>query len=124
MGPFVNYWILNDAGSNITVYDPWKVRQNARRDDSNKAKGASLDIDWDMGSVLFRSLSSYNDSEQDLGPVDFDSSDVVTQHIDTTTWYETFSQEFQLLSSQASAVQWIVGLFYYNEDSFFGEIYL
>lgn len=123
MGPFVNYWIANDAGSNITVSDPWKVRQNSTRDDSNRAKGAALDVDWDIGSVLFRSLSSYNDSEQDIGPVDFDSSDVVTQHIDITTWYETFSQEFQLLSNKDSRAQWILGLFYYNEDSFFGEVY-
>ena len=123
-GPFINYWVLNNAGSNITVSDPRKVRQNALRDDSNKAKGMALDINWDLGKVIFRSLSSYNDNEQVMDSLDVDNSDVVTvAHIDTNTGNETFSQEFQLLSNNESQAKWILGLFYYTEDSFFDEVY-
>ena len=120
--PFVNYYVVNNAGSNITASDPWKVRASDLRDESNITQGAALDIEWELGNTLFRSLSAYNDSEVIYQHLDGDGSDVVTfSDISGNTGYETFSQEFQLLSNNEGSLQWILGLFYYTEDSSYIE---
>ena len=111
-----NYYEVNSAGPNITAIDPRKVKSNFMLDQSNVAKGASIDIDWDLGNVLVKSLSAYN-KDTKIGGSDQDTSDVVTQHEVDTNSYETFSQEFQLLSNQDSALNWILGLFYYDENA-------
>jgi len=114
---FVDYYTLNNAQSNPTVSDPRKVRFNAGDDVFNRAQGASVDIEWDLDGMRLRSLSSYNNSKSSILS-DSDASDVVTlAHGNFRRSHETFSQEFQLLSAADSKLEWILGLFYYDEDS-------
>ena len=113
---FVNYYETNSAEPNPTVSDPRKVRFNGESDGLNRAKGASVDMQWDLGNIMFRSLSSFNQSKFSFTS-DLDGSDVVTVHSFDERSHETVSQEFQLVSSDDSELTWILGLFYYDESS-------
>jgi iron complex outermembrane recepter protein len=96
---------------------------NANIDDSAfsfKARGASLDLDWDMGAVVFRSLSAYSDTKR-FGISDIDQTAEVTIQDNITRKHETFTQELQLLSGSESKAAWILGLFYYDENASYQE---
>jgi iron complex outermembrane receptor protein len=115
---FLNYFEENNALPNPSVSDPRKIRTNIGDDAFKRTKGASIDIDWDLGNVLLRSLSTYNSSNYSFLN-DNDASDAVTAgHTDPfKNSFDTFSQEFQLLSGEDSKSTWILGLFYYDESS-------
>ena len=118
---FINYYDSNAAGTNITATDPGKVRVNQIDGDNiSTAEGGSIDIDWDLGGVILRSLTAYNQNRH-ADTVDLDNSDVVTAHQFDDSSDEIFTQEFQLLSDGANDIKWIVGLFYYDEKGRFRE---
>jgi len=116
LGPFINYYDVNGAGLNVTVRDPFKISSNAPINQFDEVKGGSIDFDWSLDSLVFRSLSSYTNDHK-LSSLESDGSDVVEQEEHDDVLYETFTQEFQLLSNPESETQWIVGLFYYDERS-------
>ena len=119
---FLNYYVLNNAEPNPSVSDPRKVRLNIEDDVFSRAKGGSIDVEWDLTSMRLRSLSAYNNSKSSLY-TDADGSDVVTLHDNPRRSHETFSQEFQILSAAGSELEWILGLFYYDENSDASEIF-
>ena len=120
---FADYWALNDPEPNPTVSDPRKVRFNSHKDDAlNRAKGISLDVDWELDAFNLRSLSSFNESRS-FALTDVDGTDVITMEDEVRREHETFTQEFQLLSSESSVSQWILGLYYFNEESSASEIF-
>ncbi|MGX4675638.1 TonB-dependent receptor domain-containing protein [SAR92 clade bacterium H246] len=116
LGPFVNYWDENNAGTNITARDPRKISTNAPIDQSDEVSGGSVDLDWDLGSIIIRSLTAYSEDEKS-SLIDSDGSDVVNQYENDKTKYETITQEFQILSGPKSHAKWILGAFYYDEKS-------
>jgi len=111
-----NYFLLNNAGINPTLSDPFKISQNTPSEQTNESKGGSLDITWDLGNVEFRSLSAYDDSDFNTF-VDRDGSSVVNRELRFFQKFEVVTQEFQLLSNGESDLNWVLGMFYYNEDS-------
>ena len=120
---FVDYFAVNGALPNPTVSNPRQVRLNITDDASSRAKGGSVDVEWDMMGLRFRSLSSYNNSDSLLF-TDSDGSDVVTVgHDHVSRSHETFSQELQVLSNADDSLNWILGLFYYSENSQSAEIF-
>jgi iron complex outermembrane receptor protein len=58
----IDYYTVNGAGSNISAIDHQKTRQNVGKDLFDDSKGISIDVDWSIKNVEFRSLSSYNKS--------------------------------------------------------------
>ena len=117
-----NYYELNDAGENPTVQNPFTVSQNTPAKQTNKSKGASLDISWDFGAAEFRSLTSWDDSTWS-NFADADGSSVVGDEFVYNMDFEIFTQELQLLSKDESDLSWVFGLFYYDEkSSYFNEI--
>jgi len=79
----------------------------------------SLQIDHDFGPVGFKSITAYERLHADQ---DFDNDLVALQFIDVKIReqsYETFTQEFQLLSNSEGAFKWIAGLFYMDDDAGF-----
>lgn len=113
----VDPYVALGVSGNISASDPRKVTLSNPSDDVyDKAKGVSLDLDWDLGDMIFRSLSSYNESDKRI-QVDLSGSDVVINEEDDTHIYETFSQEFQLISGEDSKAQWILEAFFYDENS-------
>jgi iron complex outermembrane receptor protein len=109
---------VNGVGVDLGVpieRDPYKVNFDAVTVRDTKQSQFSGTLSYDFGPVTFRSITGYSDffavrsSDNDFSPapvaIDFNKTDV-----------QTFSQEVQLLSNdRASAFQWIVGGYYYDD---------
>ncbi|HEY4531326.1 MAG TPA: TonB-dependent receptor [Luteimonas sp.] len=87
-----------------------------------KDKGVSMQIDWDsswFGDATLTSITAFRDW-QAINGLDFDYSgaDILYRAPDadeSLTRFETFSQELRLTGS-SDRVDWMVGLFYSDED--------
>ncbi|MDN5780885.1 MAG: TonB-dependent receptor [Luteimonas sp.] len=87
-----------------------------------KDKGISAQADWTMsalGGATLTSISSFRDW-QTINALDFDFSgaDLLyrrNRYDDSSTAFETFSQELRLTGS-TDRWDWMVGMFYSNED--------
>jgi iron complex outermembrane receptor protein len=114
----VNFSHLPAGYINPTNDHPYEVRQDTPTASYDRARGASLDLDWTVGGLQLRSLSAYNNSSTKLG-IDLDATDATPP----VTWsenfrYNTFSQEFQALFSGVN-YKAILGVYGYWEDSVF-----
>ncbi len=79
--------------------------------------GTTVHIEWDIAdSVHFTSVTSYTDYQQfSEGDVDFSFSSVWVAGI--TQDLQAFSQEFHLASIDTDPFEWLVGLYYFDEDN-------
>ncbi len=118
LGFVPNPWLAAGVGSNLPD-DARTVRSDLSPNNSNHADGYSLAIDWDLGGAAFRSLTGYNDTAARLRNIDIDGSDRVYTEASSYVGWETWTQEFQLVSDNASDWKWVVGAFYYDEQSTF-----
>lgn len=77
--------------------------------------GASLDLNYEFDSgIRIRSITAYREWESDVRESSLRiPADVLPRINDYST--ETFSQEFQILSPEGQTIEWIAGLFYYDE---------
>jgi iron complex outermembrane recepter protein len=96
-------------------YD-WKIHQVHRDKLNDEQQGLSLDINYEFGNRLaLRSITAYRNWEaenanQDVRfPVELLPN---TTDFQTDTW----SQEFHLMSPGGETVDWLAGLYYYEED--------
>jgi len=84
------------------------------------AWGVSMTVDWDLGSLALKSITSYRDldslsrNDGDASPVPFDDSPANPELQDQ------FTQEFQF-SGQAfdDRLNWIAGAYYFTEEPSF-----
>ena len=113
-----NYWIVNGAGTNPTKVDPFQVRTNAPATGSDESSGVSLDVNWNLGGIEIRSLTAYDDSSVKTTD-DADGSDLVSSEAHYDFSSETFTQEFQVLSTNENELNWVAGLYYYKENADF-----
>ena len=96
-----------------------------------KAKGANARLRWDMEGITLHSITGYEtvkffsrgdvdggygcsfcgipDSGPGFMPFSVETADVIPDH-------GQFTQEFRLESNSKGPLQWIAGLFYFNED--------
>lgn len=77
--------------------------------------GISLDIEWELAGHTLRSITAYRDWENE----GFESAIRLPADLfPRVTEYnaETFSQEFQLTSTGDGPLQYVAGLYYYQED--------
>ncbi len=77
---------------------------------------AAMHIDHRFDKVNFRSITSYQESDAELSN-DVDGSAQLGTNFDLYQHSETFSQEFQFSSSYESDLQWIAGLFYWDDKA-------
>jgi len=97
----------------------------------------SAALDWDIGSTTLQSITSYSTLEHDFrtdaavntqllglptGPaVTLLFGDPVTRPLsavlDQVTSTDKFAQEFRLVSADSDTFEWLVGLYYTDEDS-------
>ncbi len=94
-----------------------------------KDKGVSLEVNWDMPALGGATLTSITASRdwQSINGLDYDFSTADLFYRSATedesfTRFETFSQEFRLTGS-TDRVDWMVGLFYADEDLTRNESY-
>ena len=109
---------VNGVGVDLGIpieRDPYKINFDTVTVRNTKQSQFSGSLNYDFGPVTFRSITGYSDffavrsSDNDFSPapvaIDYNKTDV-----------QTLSQEVQLLSSSRnSALQWIVGGYYYND---------
>ena len=81
-----------------------------------ETKSFSLTANWDIGMVLFRSITAYRETDLailldlDASQLDFASNAPVQES-------ETVSQEFQLVSQGDGPFEWTVGAFFLDEEA-------
>jgi iron complex outermembrane receptor protein len=77
-----------------------------------KSGGVGLNIKHDWGAAVFTSITAYRDAlyRYDL---DVDFTPVNGIDLSLVQGDRQFSQEFQLASNRASAIQWVTGLYYF-----------
>ncbi|MCL4790589.1 MAG: TonB-dependent receptor [Gammaproteobacteria bacterium] len=80
--------------------------------------GASGTIDWDVGGLHLKSITSYRDLDQ-YHPQDYEETPFAFFEAAFNTDQSQFSQELQL-TGQAfdERLDWLVGAYYYEEDIF------
>lgn len=77
----------------------------------------SLTATIDIGDLTLKSISGYSDfNVERMNDDDFSDAAVTRLTLETET--ESFSQEFQLISSGEGPLQWVAGLYYYDESGF------
>lgn len=97
---------------------PYDFRVNQVHNDTAEDEqwGLSADVNWRFADGYnFRSITAYrkweNDTFEDAIRLPLDLFRRVTRY-ET----ETFSQEFQVLSPTEEMIEWVAGLYYYQED--------
>lgn len=97
------------------VYDH-KLHQMHRDDADDEQWGLSSDITWTAGGHTIRSITAYRDWENDS--LDQSVIRLPADLVPTDQFYdaETFSQELQILSPEGEKVEYVFGLYYYDEE--------
>jgi iron complex outermembrane receptor protein len=80
--------------------------------------GGSLKIESVLGWASIRSISAYRGFRINYG-LDQDAVAANLSYIQTRNRDDSYSEELQLLSAPDSAVSWIAGVFYWNDNSAF-----
>ncbi|MFT5482525.1 MAG: iron complex outermembrane receptor protein [Halieaceae bacterium] len=96
--------------------DPRKVAYNDLADRDNSREGLTLTLNWDLGSVAFKSITAWQDNKVDIvRDLDFSNADIMNENSaqDSTQ----YSQEFQLSSTDSDALEWIAGLYWLSEET-------
>lgn len=104
-------------GQNATTADGFDRIINQDHQDSvqDEQWGASLNLEWALGSHTVRSITSYRDWMADNRESALRiTGDVLPRN--HRYWTDTISQEFQILSPTDQAFTYVAGAFYYNED--------
>ena len=108
-------------GARFTT-EPYKTFLNydrGIRDHETFALSATVDYAL-SDSMDFRSVTSYGENDYISG-VDLDATDVTIAHFVSDDQFQTtFTQEFQLLG-ETESTQWIVGLFYFDDEVGYGD---
>ncbi len=106
-----------DLGGRLTS-DPYKIYVDGPSDHDLNAKGASIQLDWNLGEIDLMSLTAYRENRFSLLS-DLDGTDFFLLNEDLNESTEQFSQEFQISSSTGN-LDWMMGAYYFRED---GDLY-
>ncbi len=83
--------------------------------------GAALTVDWNLGVVAFKSITSYRDTEA-INGTDPDGSFYNIINLVDDVEQDQFSQELQLSGlSFDDRFNWVAGLYYFEESSFMSQ---
>ncbi len=95
--------------------DDYEINQDHRDEADDEQYGISADISWNVGSHTIRSITAFRDWSNET----FESAlRLPADLFNRVSGYdaETLSQEFQLLSPDDGRIQYVAGLYYYDED--------
>ncbi|MFT3756858.1 MAG: TonB-dependent receptor [Pseudoxanthomonas sp.] len=117
--PLIN--ALGGGNAIATTADPWARTSYSNRSTSQdiKDKGVSAEINWDFGTATLTSVTASRDWQSINGlDYDFSAADLLYRNADkdeSFTGFKTFSQEIRLAGS-TDKIDWLVGVFYADED--------
>jgi iron complex outermembrane recepter protein len=104
-------------GSNVTTADGYDQVINQDHQDSlnDEQWGVAFNLEFPIGQHTVKSITSYRDwqATNRESAIRLTGDVLPRNHIYTT---ETLSQEFQLLSPTDGPLNYVLGLFYYEED--------
>ncbi|MFM7507678.1 MAG: TonB-dependent receptor [Rubrivivax sp.] len=120
-------------GTNDLVdgFDPKKVSQDGINSQDVRTMGGSVRLRWDLGGVALSSITGYESVESlsrgdidggfgavFLGPGNFGPGFIPfdAESADGLPKHRQFTQEFRLESTGKGALQWIAGLYYFDES--------
>lgn len=106
------FWNADESSTNPA----YNHKQMSKPQSTNKTSGAVVKLDIDLGDYLLRSISSYRETRSTV-TVDLDSLPVNLFTFASEWDQEQFSQEFQLSGSWGEKLNWITGLYYFEESS-------
>lgn len=123
--PFIAYvfGIYDQVKDTCNATEAWRSTENDPRDESNiDAYGVNLTMNWEMGVGTLTSISSYRQV------TDFNGSwGLGTDAIGTPSYFEVlgetdshdrqWSQEIRLAGDNGSTLNWIVGVFGFEEKA-------
>lgn len=102
----------------ISATDVRKVQQDTPTNGSDKLRGATGQVTWNLGGATLKSITGYfstaTGNVYDIDGLDLPSTQIVEAGFQK---YKTFSQEFQIGSSGTGPLKWLAGLYYYHEKS-------
>lgn len=106
--PFINF-----------TDDDHKVDGDDEGDDNTDSLGASVQVDWELGNGhLFTSITGFQDWENDVSiAADSLKNPVLTSRQILNN--EVFSQEFRMTSPSDQTVEYLAGLYFYEQDTAF-----
>lgn len=107
------YWNTDSSTANPDVYND--ARMNNPKS-TNRNTGVYLDLDFDLGDYQLKSLTAYRETNS-VGTVDLDGLPVNVLTFSSRWDQEQISQEFQLNGSWGDKLNWITGLYYFDENS-------
>lgn len=97
---------------------PYTVEHDFVHDGNVDETLASLEINYDLGALAVKYIGSYTDYENFLG-FDGDASGTNFERFWNVERSDSFTSELQLTSTTDSALSWLVGAYYSNDDQFF-----
>ena len=94
-----------------------KIMNNSKTSYDTDMWGVSGTLEWSLLNTTLRSITAYRESDWG-GPYDNDGTDIDFLKARPAQTSEQFSQEFELIGSALdSRVDWIVGVYYFQQDS-------
>ncbi len=109
---------INGADVGIaTTSDPYTVNYAGKNIREGKQQQYGATINYDIGSVRLRSITSYSDFDIMRGVGSLTPVLLNYQYYKTTS--KTFTQELQILSnkSEVSPLQWIAGAYFFDDTN-------
>ena len=80
----------------------------------NKSHGGTLNVNWDIGSLLFSSVTGY-DSLDRVNQMDWDGVPLPINDYSFTSDIRSWSQEFRLSSNDDGPFTWMLGAYFAND---------
>ncbi len=107
------------AGVDSLFNNPNEVNYDVSNDRDNSEDNVTLEVNWELGSVALKSISSYTDFESALAfDGDFSGNPGYPYYWDDAA--ESYTQELQLSSAGDGAFKWTTGLYYSVDEIAFG----
>jgi len=118
-GPLGKHPTLGPFGDvlNGTATDKYAAYQDHDMNEDKQIWGGSLIVDYALNNDFsFKSITAYRDTQIEIG-IDADYSSLGLVETYYNDRYQQTSQEFQLISPQSDAFDYIVGLYLFSLDS-------
>ena len=94
----------------------WQISTNGEHNRDNERKGASVTVNWDLGSIAFKSISAWQDNVVDeVRDVDFTDAEIMNEYRLQDS--RQYSQELQLSSTDEGPLQWLAGAYWLKEET-------
>ena len=112
-GGCVDFFGYSDAQQNPDFYEG---AADYDSQDEVKTIGGALFLDWHLGSIVVKSITAYNRSEYDESDDnDMSPTDFLLVQFDSEA--EQWTQEFRVTGNLNQKTDWLIGLFYFQEDN-------